>query len=267
MDSNPEIVQPADWRTLNTVPVFLMHDGGGTTFAYHCLETLHRPVYGIHNPNFRSGEPYDGGLSDMARQYCGFIQKAIDQPEFPKRYSADGKIRIILGGWSMGGHLSLEMAKQLGDGDSNIDVIGILMVDTVYPIRHPSGDRLIPSKVSEEEKTKNQILADRAMADARRMIQAWTPPVWGQDSRAPRPRVVLLRAKQAVPMNGNETNFVDMSRGERHLGWDTYDKDLFAEVVDIEGHHFEVFAFEYIGGISETIKDALDGLERAALEG
>lgn len=34
------------------IPVFLIHDGGGTTFAYHCLDPLDRSVYGIFNPIF-----------------------------------------------------------------------------------------------------------------------------------------------------------------------------------------------------------------------
>ncbi|KAF4967462.1 hypothetical protein FSARC_4985 [Fusarium sarcochroum] len=264
MDSNPETIQPADWRTGQNIPVFLIHDGGGTTFSYHCLEPLDRPVYGIHNPKFESGEPFDGELSDMARLYCGFIKDAVNEPDFPKRRNVDGKARIILGGWSMGGHLSLEIAKQLDTDDNNIEVIGILMIDTIYPHKYSSETRKTAGEGSEKGKNKNQILADRAMADARRMIQAWTPPVWDGDSAGRRPRVTLLRAKKAVPMNGDDVNLVDLSREERNVGWDTYDKDLFADVVDIEGHHFEVFAFQYIEDISDVIKEALNGLERAA---
>ncbi|KAM0558310.1 hypothetical protein ACHAPJ_005004 [Fusarium lateritium] len=262
MDSNPETIQPADWRTGQNIPVILIHDGGGTTFSYHCLGPLDRPVYGIHNPKFKSGEPFDGELSDMARLYCSFIKDAVNEPDFPKPHIVDGKARIILGGWSMGGHLSLEIAKQLDTDDSNIEVIGILMIDTIYPHKYSSESRKRASESSKEGKNKNQILADLAMVDARRMIQAWTPPVWDGDSAGRRPRVILLRAKKAVP--GDEVDLVDWSREERNLGWDMYDKDLFAEVVDIEGHHFEVFAFRYIEDISEVIKDALNGLESAA---
>ncbi|CZR46251.1 uncharacterized protein FPRO_11698 [Fusarium proliferatum ET1] len=261
MDTNPEIVQPADWQTGEAVPVFLIHDGGGTTFSYHCLEPLRRPVYGIYNPKFHSGEPFDGGLSDMARLYTGWIKETVEKPDFPRRRNAAGKIRLLLGGWSMGGHLSLEIAKQLED--SNIDVIGILMVDTIYPHRFSSEKRKMPSEDSKEGKNKNQILADLAMADARRMIQAWTPPVWEAGRR---PRISLLRAKKAVP-SPDGTDLVDWSREERNLGWDMYDKDFFADVVDIEGHHYEVFKFEFIEDISKKMKKALDDLEWIALDG
>ncbi|KAF5631790.1 polyketide synthase [Fusarium sp. NRRL 52700] len=121
----------------------------------------------------------------------------------------------------------------------------------------------MPGKDSKEGKNKNQILADLAMADARRMIQAWTPPVWDEGRR---PRISLLRAKKAVP-SADGTDLVDWSREERNLGWDMYDKNFFADVVDIEGHHYEVFKFEFIEDISNKMKKALDDLEWVALDG
>ncbi|KAF4439344.1 hypothetical protein F53441_12623 [Fusarium austroafricanum] len=265
MEANPEVIQPADWQVDQAVPVFLIHDGGGTTFSYHCLAPLHRPVYGIYNPNFSSGESFDGGLCDMARLYVGFIIEAVGKDDFPRRYDANGKIQIILGGWSMGGHLSLEMAHQLDRKDANIQVIGILMIDTVYPQKHLNGTAgKTASEKSVEREDSSQILADRAMADANRMIDSWTPPVWNRDSEERRPRITLLRAIEMVPLDRDGT--MPLSRKERKLGWDTYEKDLFFNVVDIEGHHFEVFAFKYLDGISETIKEALDTLENATLK-
>ncbi|KAM0429675.1 hypothetical protein ACHAPT_006281 [Fusarium lateritium] len=269
MDSNPELIQPEDWLSPGTsgrsIPVILMHDGGGTTFAYHCLNSLSRSVYGIHNPNFRSGEPFEGGLADLARLYCGFVKEAVKNLEFPKKRNAEGKVRVILGGWSFGGHLSLEMAKQLEQDDSGVEVIGILMVDTIYPVERSKAAKLTKDGTSEEGKKKNQILADRAMADARRMISEWTPPAWDGDSTGHRPRTMLVRAKKLVPMDGDGVSLVDLSREERNLGWDVYDKDMFADIVDVEGHHFNMFAFENIEGITKAMKQGLVELELAAL--
>ncbi|KAM0354276.1 hypothetical protein ACHAPU_001320 [Fusarium lateritium] len=265
MDNNPEIIQPADWRAGQAVPVFLIHDGGGTTFSYHCLEPLHRPVYGIHNPSFHSGVPFEGELKDMARLYCGFIKEAVEEPDFPKRRNAEGKIRILLGGWSLGGSLSLEIAKQLDSDNANIEVIGILMIDTIYPHKFSSKNRRGPGEGTKEGRSKNQILADIAMADARCKLQAWDAPVW--DGATLRPRIHLLRAKEPVPVQDNKADLVDVTREERNLGWDMYEKDLFAEVVDIDGHHYEIFMFQYLEDISKTMKESLDKLERVALQG
>ncbi|RSL66011.1 hypothetical protein CEP53_003476 [Fusarium sp. AF-6] len=265
MDSNPELIQPEDWLSPDanghSIPAILMHDGGGTTFAYHCLNPLSRPVYGIHNPNFRSGEPFEGGLPDLARLYCGFVKEAVKSPEFPKRRNAQGKVRVILGGWSFGGHLSLEMAKQLEQDGSGVQVIGILMVDTIFPVERSKAAKITKDDSKEEGKTKNQILADKAMADARRMITDWTPPVWEAGQR---PRIMLVRAKNVVPMDGEGVSLVDLSREERNLGWDAYEKDMFAQIFDVEGHHFNMFSFENIDEITKAMKEGLVELELAA---
>ncbi|RBA09688.1 hypothetical protein FPRO05_05624 [Fusarium proliferatum] len=265
METNPEIIQPAVSQDGQAVAVFLIHDGGGTTFSYHCLAPLDRPVYGIYNPNFSSGEPFDGGLCDMARFYVDLIVEAVGKNDFPKRYDANGRVQVILGGYSMGGHLSLEMAHQLDSKDANIKVIGILMIDTVYPQKQLNGTvRNTASEESVEEEDRSHILAERAIADANRMIDAWTPPVWNADSAERRPRIILLRAKEAVPLDRDGT--MHLGRKERNLGWDMYEKDLFFNVADIEGHHFEIFAFRYLDGISDSTKEALDALENAALK-
>ncbi|KAG9498346.1 putative secondary metabolism biosynthetic enzyme [Fusarium musae] len=265
METNPETIQPAVSQEDEAVAVFLIHDGGGTIFSYHCLAPLHRPVYGIYNPNFSSGEPFDGGLCDMARFYVDLVVEAVGKNDFPKRYDADGNIQIILGGWSMGGHLSLEMAHQLDSKDTDIKVIGILMIDTVYPQKQSNGTpRKTVSQEDVEGQDPSRILADRAMADANRMIDAWTPPVWNGDSAERRPRITLLRAKESVPLDRDGT--MHLGRKERNLGWDTYENDLFFNVADIEGNHFEIFAFRYLDGISDTMKAALDALENAALK-
>ncbi|KAJ4329129.1 hypothetical protein N0V84_000489 [Fusarium piperis] len=263
MESNPELIQPEDWTNSRSIPAILMHDGGGTTFAYHCLNSLSRPVYGIYNPNFRSGEPFEGGLSDLARLYCGFVKEVVKSPEFPKRRNAEGKVRVIFGGWSFGGHLSLEMAKQLDQDDSGVQVVGILMVDTIFPVERSKAAKITNNEATQEGKTKNQLLADRAMTDARRMITEWTPPVWEDGQR---PRTVLVRAKERVPMEGDGVSLVDLSRDERNIGWDAYEKDMFADVIDAEGHHFNLFSLENLEGITKAMKEGMVELELASLE-
>ncbi|KAF7563609.1 hypothetical protein G7046_g522 [Stylonectria norvegica] len=262
MEKNPEVVQPENWlrpgAVARSVPAILIHDGGGTTFAYHCLDPLNRLVYGIHNPHFHDGGTFEGGIREMGALYSGFIRELVAGPDFPARRNAEGGVDIILGGWSLGGMLSLEVANQLAD-DTAVKVIGILMIDSVYPIRPSEPVVTAPADTSEDGKTKNQILSQRTMFEARRMIQTWELPVWDA-----RPRTVLLRATQPVPTKAEGVNVVDVYRENKRLGWDQYDKDMFAEVVDVEGHHFNLFPLANIKPITASIKRALDGLEMAA---
>lgn len=79
-DSNPVLIQPclpSSNVSTSAVPLILIHDGGGTVFQYYLLSPLSRPVYGIANPHFESGEPWPGGLHEMAAHYASLIQAAI----------------------------------------------------------------------------------------------------------------------------------------------------------------------------------------------
>lgn len=79
-DLNPILIQPPiPSSNINnrTVPLILIHDGGGTAFQYFLLSPIFRPLYGIANPHFESGEPWSGGLREMAAHYAKLIQMAI----------------------------------------------------------------------------------------------------------------------------------------------------------------------------------------------
>lgn len=60
-------------------PLILTHDGGGTTFSYHCLDPLERPTYGIHNPHFDEGGFWEGGVPAMASHYVDLIAKTLPE--------------------------------------------------------------------------------------------------------------------------------------------------------------------------------------------
>jgi hypothetical protein len=78
LDANPNQVQSWSGSTLspNTptpTPLVLIHDGGGTTFGYFLLGNLNRSVYALHNPNYITGQPWAGGMDEMARTYLKLI--------------------------------------------------------------------------------------------------------------------------------------------------------------------------------------------------
>lgn len=74
-EENPVLIQPAPRVGGSNIPLFLIHDGGGTVFSYFLLGEIKRPVYGIHNPKFNSGGKWTGGIDQMARTYCEFVKK------------------------------------------------------------------------------------------------------------------------------------------------------------------------------------------------
>jgi len=77
MEQNPALVQTAPSSQEDAAPLILIHDGGGTTFSYHCLPSLKRTVYAIHNPRFYSGRVWAGGIPAMAKVYLELIRSVV----------------------------------------------------------------------------------------------------------------------------------------------------------------------------------------------
>lgn len=265
-DAQPSLIQPFDPDTAPTptppTPLVLMHDGGGTIFSYHCLGELGRTVHGIANPHYDSGARWAGGIAEMARTYLGWVESVV----LPK----GGE--VILGGWSLGGLLALEMAAQaaaaraagagLGKG---IRVVGILMVDSVCPVVREGGAAprpgvVVPHAVQWHEHTRAETRekVTRCFAEAVRMVGEWTLPAWeGKTGDGPRPPpVVMLRAREWVPVPEGVAR-VDLHREDRLLGWGGYRKDLIKDIIDIPGHHYNVFDTE------DNLDEATEAIIRA----
>ena len=82
---NPVIIQQERFQA-SSVPLFLIHDGGGTITSYYSFGDLGRDLYGIYNPRFQDGEKWTGNIVEMAQEYVEMI-KSIDPGN-----------RIMLGG-------------------------------------------------------------------------------------------------------------------------------------------------------------------------
>ncbi|KAI3581774.1 Alpha/Beta hydrolase protein [Fusarium oxysporum f. sp. albedinis] len=265
MDESPDLVliqagPLGSW----SLPLFLIHDDNGDISRYFLLNSLGRNVYGIRNRCCESAKAWPGGVPEMAKAYLDLVRAV--QPS--------GK--ILLGGWSLGGLISLEVALVLARHEpSPLRVQGIVMIDTVFPTHQPS-IRQIPNLRSSEFKvgeiaSKRPISTHPCTAHSQIMMAAWRPlpwpvryiyeaPVDGEKEssisrrktrrssairyRQPPPPAILLRAQQRIPvvLGCNNMGYcLDMYRHDDMLGWENYEEDFITSVVDIEGHHFSVF--------------------------
>lgn len=285
LETNPNLIQghakpvngpyPAEGET----PLVLIHDGGGTTYSYHLVGDLGRLVYGIFNPNYETGRKWEGGIPEMARHYLALIKSVVPR----------GK--IIIGGWSLGGLLSLEVAHLIAtDPGNTLDLLGIVMVDSVCPIvvtapPVPVVPRIIRWSDHTKQETRDRVL--RCFDLAKEMVAEWKMPQWedgesatkeqenknGEDkanrnfnqrktaSAGPRPpRVILLRAMDIVPAEGGIAA-VDTHRTDRLLGWEQYRKGLITTVMDVPGHHYSVFELDNVDATTEALNKACLELE------
>ncbi|KAF6830632.1 thioesterase domain containing protein [Colletotrichum plurivorum] len=307
-----EVIQPAPPSSPSATPLFLLHDGGGTTFAYHCLSPLGRAVYGIANPRFQSGTAWDGGVPEMARAYLRMILHTVRSGEYPPLAptSSDGAKRrkkILLGGWSLGGLLALEIARLVCTGRNDdgpaeedegdgVEIVGLVLVDSVYPVWPAGSEVKIGTWVEmEEPQGKNLKLARKAMKIAGAMVKVWRMPKCGaaaavaQETSADDtgveksfygsredketaevvwerpPRAVLVRARDCVPMPGVDgINPVDVYRGDEKLGWDGYCPGYVERSLVTPGSHFDMFAWGHIEEITAQIALACRILEGKA---
>ncbi|QSS59715.1 thioesterase domain-containing protein [Histoplasma capsulatum] len=305
------MIQSAPPGLETATPLVLVHDGGGTIVSYCYLDSLDRAVYGIQNPRLYSGQPWDGGLPEMARVYADLILSVV--PSGP----------LLLGGWSLGGLLSLEVANILLR-TSAVRVLGLVMIDSIYPlaISQAVSNVVGPQPVfSKDTRAETRQLVSHCMELAQSMVDSWIPPVWRgcsdsglilkrtelekelslieprppaimedhADAVAPAnitysdmkngttasnanidfpsiPKTILLRCDDYVPVSMPDTPDavcrVDVVRELRSLGWEKYPHHFTPAVLNVSGHHFNLFTDEYIDQISIQIRQSCKMLER-----
>ncbi|KAK6359047.1 hypothetical protein TWF696_000218 [Orbilia brochopaga] len=267
MVQNPSIIQPYG----DGIPLVLIHDGGGTTYPYYGLKNLERPVYGIHNPRFYSCRPFSGGIVEMAKIYTQMIELlGISGP-------------FIVGGWSLGGLIALEITKLLGTYPYG-PVAGTIMIDTPCPVASsvPAAQPII--RFHDHCRLETKLLVHLNMKVAVKMVDKYQPPLhavdWDYaddqdctllDERSDVrliPYVVLLRARERVQTFEDDTSTpanqarVDYFRDFEALGWERAERQIISKVLPIPGNHFDIFLEENIESTSVTLHEACDTIER-----
>lgn len=238
--ANPALLQAGD---PNRTPLFLIHDAGGGVFSYFKLEALGRPVYTIYNPWFRNTTKWEGGAMMFVEKYIQLIKSVVPRGE------------ILVGGWSLGGQLGIDIGRVLAlDKRSKLRVVGVVMIDTLYPYWGP------PDTVHAEFPV--EMVLGPCPPDMRQEILRctqwsmvdsleWVSKNWksnkdqlqGVEAQEP-PPAVLLYATEYIPVNKSEQGARAMTDYLRHDrgGWNMFPHhDFIVAVWDLAAHHFALF--------------------------
>jgi thioesterase domain-containing protein len=110
-------------------PLFLVHPVGGNVLCYAELaRALDRDVYGLQMPDpDQAGFP--ASLEELAAVYLQEIREVRPEPPYH------------LAGWSMGGVLAFEMARQLGRRDGPAGLLAIIDAEPPLAARGPISDK------------------------------------------------------------------------------------------------------------------------------
>ncbi|MBL8149018.1 MAG: amino acid adenylation domain-containing protein, partial [Blastocatellia bacterium] len=116
------------------IPIFCIHPIGGSVFCYKELAEkfdVDRPVYGLQSIGFVDSSSSHKTIEEMASKYIEDIRK-IDQ-----------RGSYILAGWSMGGVIAFEIAKQLQRSGQRVEHLFLLDSRISKPQENMSDDEII----------------------------------------------------------------------------------------------------------------------------
>ncbi|KAK6222454.1 thioesterase [Colletotrichum tabaci] len=263
---NPFLIQDAaasrgyGCASPSAAPLFLIHDASGNIVSYLKLRSLGgaRRVYGISDPHFG----HEGGawlsVNELARHYIKLVKKVTLRGN------------ILLGGWSFGGIIAIQMAHMLAAEGRGLVCSGLVLIDTIYlsPSRSlgsGANSNLAPSMPANvTPDTRDEILV--SLVRAHMLCSSWPPPSW---ARYRIPRAVLIKAADSIPGRAGPIEEdgeavlcrLDAQRHQTDLGWGETQPGLVTAVIDTPGNHYALFADENILSTTESVKQALSLLE------
>ncbi|WP_416961769.1 acyltransferase domain-containing protein [Streptomyces sp. Agncl-13] len=251
-------------------PLFLFHAAGGTTDVYRALaERLgeDRPVHGLD----RIEDAHT--VSEKARRYVEAITAA--HPDGP----------CVLAGWSFGGFVAQETARQLTAAGRDVELV--VLIDSVRPLPQPGrapADRIrahltgFAQHIADTYDVQLPLPYDElvAMDDDHERIDlvlrtlrgaARVPPAALEHQRASyldlrigeahqpgryEGRVVLYRATEPAPHTVRDPAY---ERDDDALGWDEVCPRL--TVVPVAGHHLSLLDPPYVDEIAAHLRRVL----------
>jgi thioesterase domain-containing protein len=251
-------------------PLFCLHPAGGGVLCYVDLAYhlgADQPVYGLQAAGWGDERPPLDSVEDMARCYVEAVRRA--RPRGP----------YALAGWSFGGFVAYEMARQLRLAGEDVSLLALL--DTATGVDGPPevaddaqilGDLLdgaLPVAVEELRRLgalDAQLAHVLALARQRGLLPA------GVDLRSARRLVEVYRASHRAalgftpqPLPGRLTLFraeqpagplVELARRDPTYGWGSLAAEV--EIRSVLGRHENLVRRPWVESLAAALAAALD---------
>ena len=131
-------------------PLFIVHSAFGLATEYYALAqrlSADRPVYGLQASGLRPGETPSSSVEDMARAYVAAMREV--QPHGP----------YLLAGYSIGGTIAFEMARQLERAGEAVPML--VLLDTWGRSLQQTVDAASPGKTVRNAEEALRVMARR----------------------------------------------------------------------------------------------------------
>ncbi|KAI1172122.1 hypothetical protein F4777DRAFT_593119 [Nemania sp. FL0916] len=232
---------------------YLFHDGSGHCSYYSRMSSMNRTINGIFSPE-PSAEIQR--LEDLASLYI-------------KRTKLFREHEVILGGWSFGGVLAFEVARQLQSLGRQVK--GLILIDSPPPVNHEALPSEIISHVLRDKTANDPAYVTESSKEAREKLQQrFQYHASLLQNYHPEPQVsdipcIMLKCSYSMDtaMLCNVTypwisddNFRErsVSQWEQLMGRSI-------PVLDVACNHFQVFDPDYVGDVSQKMMLAYEMLD------
>ncbi|KAI1746541.1 hypothetical protein F4782DRAFT_545231 [Xylaria castorea] len=233
--------------------VYLFHDGSGHCSFYSRMSNVNRNITGVFSPNSVAGIER---LEDLASLYI-------------KRTKIGEEQEVVLGGWSFGGVLAFEVARQLQSLGRLVK--GLILIDSPSPVDHKALPPEVISHIVNNKTARGTTYVTESSKQAREKItqrfqyHAMLLQNYHPDPQPDNAPCVMLKCSHSMDtvMLCNvkypwvsDDNFREKS--VRH--WEQL-MGRSIPTLDIACNHFQVFDADYIGDVSQKMMLAYEMLE------
>ena len=245
-----------------SAPLFLVHPGGGTVLCYRDLaQRLRVPVYGLQAPGLADGESAIESVETLASIYLDAIVRK--QPSGAYR----------LGGWSFGGVVAFEIARQLRQQNRDVELLAVLDVHAPGAIAPEAWNRdnahLLVDIFAEDIGVRHDDLRGRSIDEqldiiTRRAISAGLFPAGFTSAMARRAWDVFQTHRRAErryeggPLAGElllVTSDSRVNETDPTLGWTRFANHVVRRAVP--GNHQQILRVPAVDALAEALTEKL----------
>jgi amino acid adenylation domain-containing protein len=253
-------------------PVFFVHPAGGNIICYVALARhlgIEQPFYGLQARGLDGRDEPFARLGDMAAYYIDAVRRV--QPDGP----------YLLGGWSLGGVVAYEMARQMQASGQEAALLALLdspapvrpleeldevkllaglASDLALPISEEELRRLEPDArllhLLEQARRQRLVPLDYDLAQARRLLRVYQTNVRALSNYQPQPsaqRITLFRARESAADNLYDARHSDINRT---LGWAALSTHP-VDVQEVPGDHIGMITEPHVQSLAAQLKHSL----------